>query len=129
MDYSPYANGTSYADVWRWTYTWVGTKATVGVNDRPTVANVYELKQNYPNPFNPSTQIRYSLEKAGNVSIKVFDVLGREVATLVNENQNPGDHAVSFNSASIRGGLSSGVYFYRIESGSFLDVKKMMLLK
>ena len=129
MDYSPYANGTSYADVWRWTYTWVGTKATVGVNDRPTVANVYDLKQNYPNPFNPSTQIRYSLEKAGNVSIKVFDVLGREVATLVNENQNPGDHAVSFNSASIRGGLSSGVYFYRIESGSFLDVKKMMLLK
>jgi hypothetical protein len=91
---------------------------------------VYELKQNYPNPFNPSTIISYSLAKSGPVTVKVFDVLGREVATLVNgETQAAGSHQVAFSTSSLARGASSGVYFYRIESGSFRDVKKMMLVK
>ena len=132
LDYSSLANGTSYSDMWRWTYTWLGSKAsTTGVGDQPNnTVNVYKLDQNYPNPFNPSTIIRYSLANNGPVTVKVFDVLGREVATLVNgEVQNAGYHQVAFNSSSLNGGLSSGVYFYRIDSGSFRDVKKMMLLK
>jgi hypothetical protein len=128
--YAPLNDDNSYADVWRWTHTWIGDKATVDVAEQATIANVYELKQNYPNPFNPSTYIVYSLAKSGPVSVKVFDVLGREVATLVNgEVQNAGTHRVAFSSSSLRGGASSGVYFYRIESGSFRDTKKMMLIK
>ena len=131
MAYSTLNNDNSYSDVWRWTYTWIGAKSsTLGVNDQPTVANVYELKQNYPNPFNPSTIINYSLAKSGQVTVKVFDVLGREVATLVNgEVQAAGSHQVSFSTSTLARGASSGVYFYRIESGSFRDVKKMMLIK
>jgi hypothetical protein len=130
MCYSSITNDQSYADVWRWSYTWLGDKSTVGVNDQPTVARVYELQQNYPNPFNPSTIIRYSLAKSGPVSVKVYDVIGRLVATLVNgEVQSVGEHQVTFNSASLRNGAASGVYFYRIESGTFTAVKKMMLIK
>jgi hypothetical protein len=128
--YSTITNDQSYSDVWRWTYTWLGDKATVGVADRPTVAEVYALQQNYPNPFNPSTIIKYSLAKSGPVTVRVYDLIGREVATLVNgEVQSAGEHQVTFSSGSLRSGLSSGVYFYRIESGSFRDVKKMMLVK
>jgi len=128
--YSPLNQDQSWGNMWRWTHTWIGEKWTVtGVNDQPTVATVYELAQNYPNPFNPSTQIRYSLGQTGLVSVKVFDVLGREVATLVNEVQPAGQHAVTFNTAAINHGISTGVYFYKIESGSFRDIKKMMLLK
>ncbi len=131
MCFSPITNDQSYADVWRWSYTWLGDKpSTVGVADEPTIALVYDLKQNYPNPFNPSTVITYSIAKSGPVTVKVYDVIGREVATLVNgETQAAGEHQVTFSGASLRGGLSSGVYFYRIESGSFRDVKKMMLVK
>jgi hypothetical protein len=86
---------------------------------------VYSLSQNYPNPFNPTTQISYQLPKAGLVTLKVYDILGKEVATLVNRNQDAGTYTVPFNAAS----LASGVYFYRIESNSFVSVKKLMLLK
>jgi hypothetical protein len=131
MDYSAQAQGSSYADVWRWTYTWIGAKSsTLGVDDQPGVVNEYALQQNYPNPFNPSTIISYSIAQAGPVTVKVFDVLGREVATLVNgEQQNAGRHQVTFNTAAAASSIASGVYFYKIESGSFRDVKKMMLLK
>jgi hypothetical protein len=130
MCFSPITNDQSYADVWRWQYTWLGDKSTVGVNDQPAIARVYELQQNYPNPFNPSTIIRYSLAKSGPVTVKVFDVIGRQVATLVSgEVQSAGEHQVTFSSASLRNGAASGVYFYRIESGSFTAVKKMMLIK
>jgi hypothetical protein len=100
------------------------------VDEQPPLANVYALLQNYPNPFNPSTIIKYSLAKSGPVSVKVFDVLGRVVATLVNgEVQSAGEHQVRFNTSSLRGGVSTGVYFYQIDSGTFRDVKKMMLVK
>jgi hypothetical protein len=85
----------------------------------------YSLKQNYPNPFNPVTTIAYTLAASGKVELKVYDILGREVKTLVNEVQQQGPHTVSFNASN----LASGVYFYRIESGYFSAIKKMVLVK
>ena len=85
----------------------------------------FSLSQNYPNPFNPSTVIKYTVSKADNVELKVYDILGKEVATLVNQVQNPGSYSVMFNAAN----LASGAYFYRIKTGSFTEIKKMMLVK
>jgi hypothetical protein len=85
----------------------------------------YQLEQNFPNPFNPVTAIRYSISNTSNVSLKVFDVLGREVQTLVNTMQAPGLYTVSLNAQ----GLGSGVYFYRLSAGTFTETKKLMLLK
>jgi hypothetical protein len=89
----------------------------------------FALFQNYPNPFNPSTRIQYSLEKAGMVSLKVYNVLGREVATLVNGRQEAGSYTVPFGINTGTLGLSSGVYFYRLEAGSFVSTKKLILMK
>ena len=85
----------------------------------------FQLDQNYPNPFNPTTTIRYQLPKVSRVVLKVYDVIGREVATLVNEKQNPGYHEATFNASK----LSSGVYFYRITAGTFNASKKLVLVK
>ncbi|MFA6979592.1 MAG: ice-binding family protein [Ignavibacteriaceae bacterium] len=89
----------------------------------------FALFQNYPNPFNPSTSIQYTLEKAAQVSLKVFNVLGNEVATLVNIRQEVGSYTVPFNTNQVSVGLSSGVYFYRLEAGSFVATKKLILMK
>lgn len=89
----------------------------------------FELSQNYPNPFNPSTNIKYSIAGKGLVSIKVYDVLGNEIATLVNEQKTPGYYEVQFDTKSARIGLSSGVYFYRLITDDFVTTKKMILLK
>lgn len=98
----------------------------VSVDDELTsMPEDYNLFQNYPNPFNPSTTIRYSIINPDLVRIKVYDILGREVATLVNEFKQAGFFEVQFNSA----GLASGIYLYRIESGKFIQTKKMILLK
>ena len=86
---------------------------------------VFSLSQNYPNPFNPSTIIQYSLPMSKFVSLKIYDVLGREVQTLVKKEQSAGVYNVEFNASH----LTSGVYFYRIEAGSFVSVKKLLLLK
>ena len=95
----------------------------------PSVTNLipdnFSLKQNYPNPFNPSTVISYSIPNSGLVTLKVYDVLGKEVASLINEVKTSGSYEYQFNGSS----LSSGVYFYRLESGNFSDTKKMFLLK
>jgi len=85
----------------------------------------FELSQNYPNPFNPTTNIKLQIPKAGNVKLTVFDVTGKEVAILVNENLSAGEYKVDFNAT----GLTNGVYFYRIETAGFTEVKKMMLVK
>ena len=90
-----------------------------------TVPETYSLSQNYPNPFNPNTKIDYSVKANGNVSIKVYNVLGKEVAVLVNEFRNAGIYTVNFDASS----LSSGVYFYTIQTGGFTDTKKMILIK
>jgi hypothetical protein len=85
----------------------------------------YKLYQNYPNPYNPTTNIKYAIPKDGFVTIKIYDLLGREINKLVSENQKAGFYSVQFNGAS----LSSGIYFYRIQSGSFVQTKKMVLIK
>jgi hypothetical protein len=103
----------------------VGALTLVG--DEPSdIPKEFSLAQNYPNPFNPSTKIFYELPKASRVSLIVYDVLGREVATLVDRMQEPGSYTVTF---STQDGRASGVYFYRIHAGNFVSVKKMMLLK
>jgi hypothetical protein len=85
----------------------------------------YRLEQNYPNPFNPVTKINFEIPKTGFVSLKVYNVLGREVANLVNTVKNAGNYSVDFDGTN----LSSGVYFYKLESNGFVDTKKMMLIK
>jgi len=93
----------------------------------------YELSQNYPNPFNPTTKIRFDVTNGSpimtledeKVVLKVYDVIGREVRTLVNEPLEPGTYEVSFNGSS----LNSGVYFYKLIIGNFVDTKKMLLIK
>ncbi len=90
----------------------------------------FSLGQNYPNPFNPTTQIKYDISKTQNVSIKIFDLLGREVRTLVNEMKTPGQYSVMWDSKNSSGTIvSSGIYFYRLETGDFVDIKKMVLVK
>jgi hypothetical protein len=89
------------------------------------VPTEYKLSQNYPNPFNPTTKINFAIPKQGFVNLKIYDVLGREVRTLVSEVKTPGNYIVDFNAEE----LSSGVYFYKLSAGSFTDVKRMMLIK
>jgi hypothetical protein len=85
----------------------------------------YSIGQNYPNPFNPSTKMKYSVPQNGIVTIKVYDLTGQEVATLLNEEKHPGNYEIDFNAA----GLSSGVYFYKMTANNFTQVKKMSILK
>jgi len=87
--------------------------------------NKYELLQNYPNPFNPNTTITYQLPKSGSVTLKIFDVLGREVKTLVNEQKEMGRYTVTFNASS----FASGMYVYQLRANDFISTKKMLLLK
>ena len=103
------------------------TSNITGISQQATLApKMFELFQNYPNPFNPSTIINYSVPKSSLVTIKVYDVLGREVATLVKENKKAGSYSVQFNAGN---GFSSGVYFYRMQAGSFVQTKKLLLIK
>lgn len=90
-----------------------------------TVPNAYMLEQNYPNPFNPTTNINFSVPKSGLVKLVVYDIMGREVASLVNKDLTAGSYTVDMNASS----LSTGVYFYSITAGDFKDTKKMMLVK
>lgn len=102
---------------------WVET--AVQQSAAATTALTYTLAQNFPNPFNPSTVIEFSLPKQSQVSLKVFNVLGQEVASLVNETMAAGSHSVTFNASN----LATGLYFYKLTAGSFSSVKKMMLVK
>ncbi len=101
----------------------IGIQTAVETEDN--LPGVYSLAQNYPNPFNPTTAIKYSIPKEGLVTFKVFNTIGEEVATLVNENKQVGNYEVTFDATN----LSSGVYFYKLEAGDFLQVKKMILIK
>ncbi|HEY9164597.1 MAG TPA: T9SS type A sorting domain-containing protein [Candidatus Kryptonia bacterium] len=117
-------------------YLFAGTSSgawRIPIDDVITFVNVnhlqvpgeYTLSQNFPNPFNPSTVISYQLPLNGMVALKIYDILGREVETLVNERQTAGNHSVTFNASN----LPSGVYFYRLEAGTFSQTKKLVLLK
>lgn len=114
--------GTAYNGVWKRPLSEMITSIE---NDDRYSPLKFKLEQNYPNPFNPSTKISYNLSKAGHVTLRVYDVLGREVATLVNENQYAGTHVVHFDGSS----LASGVYFYRLQAGDYSAAKKLLLLK
>ena len=96
----------------------------IKVNSEPIKKN-YILNQNYPNPFNPITKIKYTISKRSLVTIKIFNVLGNEIATLVNEEKSIGNYNVDFDGTN----LPSGVYFYRINAGDFLETRKMLLIK
>jgi hypothetical protein len=85
----------------------------------------FSLEQNYPNPFNSTTDIRFQIADDGWVTLRVYDVLGREVATLVNEVKQPGEYTTRWDA----GGVSSGVYFYRLQAGGFVQTKRMLLIK
>jgi hypothetical protein len=96
------------------------------VNDsKLPVPYKFELAQNYPNPFNPSTTIKYSISSESHVILKIYDLLGREVATLLNEQKAPGIYSVNF----IAGNLPSGVYLYKLTAGNNTDVKKLLVIK
>ncbi|RPI06953.1 MAG: T9SS C-terminal target domain-containing protein [Ignavibacteriae bacterium] len=107
----------------RWDFT---NKIPTGVAEQIAgVAKTFALDQNYPNPFNPSTVIRYSIPQDANVTLHVYNLIGQQVATLVNQKQVSGNYSVTFDASK----LSSGVYFYQINAGQFVSTKKMLLLK
>ncbi|MCW8811204.1 MAG: T9SS type A sorting domain-containing protein [Ignavibacteriaceae bacterium] len=105
----------------------VGTiVATVsGVEDENNPPEKFQLSQNYPNPFNPSTTIKYRLTKPAKVTLKVYNLLGKEVVKLVSGDKNAGTYEVEFNASA----LPSGIYFYELKTGSFAQTKKMILMK
>jgi len=106
---------------------WVSTYVQIMDVDKINFPSpqTFVLSQNFPNPFNPTTKIKYFIPKTSLVTIKVYDILGKEVTTLVNEEKSPGNYEVEFNGKS----LASGIYFYRLQAGGFVETKKMILLK
>jgi hypothetical protein len=105
----------------------------VGAEEQVNQPLTFNLEQNYPNPFNPATTIKYSIpekvksqnSKFKNVTLKIYDILGREIAVLVNKEQKPGYYEVNWDASN----QPSGVYFYRIQAGPYIETKKMILLK
>ncbi|MBT8378446.1 MAG: T9SS type A sorting domain-containing protein [Ignavibacteria bacterium] len=91
--------------------------------------DAYNLYQNYPNPFNPTTTINFSLPEEALVKLKIWDILGSEIAVLVNERLGPGNYETIFNISSAKDGIPSGVYFYTLEAGSFIKTNKMIIMK
>ena len=102
-----------------------GNTVSIRNNSESSIINKYSLSQNYPNPFNPSTIINYHVAVSSFISLKVFDILGKEVATLVNQKQNAGSYSVDFNGSN----LPSGIYFYKLEANNFSITKRMLLIK
>jgi hypothetical protein len=96
-----------------------------GISKNTEVVKDFNLSQNYPNPFNPTTNIKYQITNNKLVTLKIFDILGKEVETLVNEKQNAGTYEVTFNASQ----YSSGIYFYKLTTDNFSDTKKMLMIK
>lgn len=99
--------------------------ATSIFGDNSSLFNQYKLEQNYPNPFNPETIVQYSVPIEDHISLKVYDLLGREVVTLFEGNRKKGKYQEKLNGSN----LTSGVYIYRFETSNFMDTKKMLLIK
>ncbi|MBT3961025.1 MAG: T9SS type A sorting domain-containing protein, partial [Candidatus Marinimicrobia bacterium] len=117
---------TMSSDVWD---IMIDISNTLAINEN-MIPDTYVLHQNYPNPFNPITMLRYDLPKDALVNITIYDMLGREVRTLVNTTQDAGFKSVIWNATNNQGmSVSSGVYIYSIEAGEFTQTKKMVLLK
>jgi endo-1,4-beta-xylanase len=119
------SDGTSRPAL-NWLAQYIKDNPVTGVKETASkLPSSYELKQNFPNPFNPTTSIQYSIPKTSKVVLKIYDVLGRIVQTLVNTEQKQGDYSVMFNAQN----LSSGVYFYMLEAGNYVSAKKLILIK
>jgi hypothetical protein len=116
--------GDTAHELWMRPFTFNTSSTDVQVT-HPATPSTFALSQNYPNPFNPTTVVGYQLPVASNVRLVVYDILGREVAVLVNERKAPGTYSVTFDGS----GLPSGVYFYRLSAGEFLQTKKLLLLR
>lgn len=117
--------GTDYNGVWRRLRS-----GLVGINERPSISRTFQLDQNFPNPFNPTTTIHYTLPEATKVSLKIYDVLGREIRTLVNQTQLAGTRSVVWDGKNNHGKvIGSGIYFYRLQSKSKVLTRKMIFLK
>jgi hypothetical protein len=114
-------NGSNWLNSLKWTYTYIPTD----VNEILSEVNNFSLSNNYPNPFNPTTIINYSVPEIEFVTLKVYDVLGNEIAVLVNKEMEQGSYEISFDATMI----PSGIYFYRFEAGSFVETKKMVVMK
>ena len=107
-------------------YILYNTPSTTSVKEQSGATPLeYKLYSAYPNPFNPTTTLTYQISKAGMVTIKIYDMLGREIETLLNGEKNPGKYEVKFDASD----LVSGLYFYRIIANNFTDTKKMLLLR
>jgi hypothetical protein len=121
-------DGSYSDDNWNFAPNKLVSVTTSGVNDPSSVVKNFSLDQNFPNPFNPNTKISFTLDKAAIVTLKVFDVNGKEVSSLIdNKNYSTGSYTMNFDAA--RFNLNSGVYFYKLEANGFSEVKKMMLVK
>jgi hypothetical protein len=103
----------------------VSISYVTGVENAEDVPRTFTLKQNYPNPFNPTTTIEFEIPERVNVKLIVYDILAREISTLVDKELEPGKYKVDFDAKN----LPSGVYFYRLEAGKFASVKKMVLVR
>ncbi|MBI5809374.1 MAG: T9SS type A sorting domain-containing protein, partial [Ignavibacteriales bacterium] len=102
----------------------LSSQSLTDVKDK-VVPNQFILEQNYPNPFNPATTIKYSIPVSQFVMLKVYDVLGKEIATLINKEQEAGNYVVEFNGSS----LASGIYLFKLQTNNFVETKKMVLAK
>jgi hypothetical protein len=123
--YSSLDNDGGWNNPTVWTHTWITNWWLVDVENPNVTVNEFNLAQNFPNPFNPTTLIRYSIPESGIVTLKIYDILGREVAQLINEEKAAGSYDFTFDASK----LSSGVYMYKIESGNYQETKKMVLIK
>ncbi|MBI1932406.1 MAG: T9SS type A sorting domain-containing protein [Ignavibacteriales bacterium] len=122
--YAP-AVGEFRAEIAKWIIFLYRGQVIVDVKEKKDSKNIYKLSQNYPNPFNPTTTISYQLPEKSIVTLKVYDILGREIAELVNESKEAGNYKVTFDASN----LSSGIYYYQIKAGNFIQLRKMLLIK
>jgi len=124
IDSSLASNKLHQGSKWYIDYLFFGPLSDVE-DEHTNIPNTFYLNQNYPNPFNPSTKIKYAVPQNSNVVIKVLDILGNEIETLVNEEKPTGTYEITWYAEN----LPSGVYFYQLKAGSFVETKKMLLLK
>lgn len=137
-----YATACSKKSQWNFAPNFeISVESVSGLNEEIAKVKSFQLNQNYPNPFNPSTKISYQISDYSSVTLKVYDVLGNEVATLVDEEKMPGTYVVTFNlhppanhpqltgGISTKGGYTSGVYFYQLKAGNLVQTRKMILTK
>ena len=115
-------DGTNWVPYWKFTYSYI---PITGFEPTWSGVNNYRLSDNYPNPFNPSTTIEFDLPKTSEVSLKVFNILGEEVTTLVSDRLSPGSYSYEWDASN----LASGVYLYRLQAGDYVETRKMILMR